>query len=167
MHCVTSTCLHPNPPQSHFCRLRSPPASASASSPAVAPLWTSNDLWDQVDRHQSGKKTVREMRACDLLPGFSSSLRSSPSTPGCCCSSSWVLALRHAIINNITKRLNLIDYAHHIFCITANNLEQIYLVWQWVSLNDDKSRRLHSHRGKYFQAWSGNIKNKNSFYGTK
>lgn len=43
----------------------------------------------------AGGKTHRPSRGSGnaASPGFSSSLRSSPSTPGCCCSSSWVLAL--------------------------------------------------------------------------
>lgn len=43
----------------------------------------------------TGGQTRRQSRGSGnaALPGFSSSLRSSPSTPGCCCSSSWVLAL--------------------------------------------------------------------------
>lgn len=47
---VTSACLHPDRPLSHFVRPQSPSASASTSSPAVAPLRTSDDLWYQADK---------------------------------------------------------------------------------------------------------------------
>lgn len=55
----------------------------------------------------TGGQTHRQSRGSGnaALPGFSSSLRSSPSTPGCCCSSSWVLALTAGLLLSKTPSI--------------------------------------------------------------
>lgn len=139
MRYVTSACLHPDPPQSHFCRPQSPSVSASTSSLVVALLWTLNDLWYQVDRIECWKKGeatelilsrepiisyLASPAACEVPPQHLAAAAPAPA--------SWLWD-EHSF-NTCKKEKGKADP----LCTskTLNNLEKMCFVWQLKSLID-------------------------------
>lgn len=158
MHHVTWVCLHPVPPQSRSCHPQSPSASASETSPAVAPLWTLNDLWYQVDFsfqwwQWNKPEEVRELKL-NLW-----SLTWLLQQPAKFALHTWLLQLQLLspgseilIINYMQKQANLSSYAHDIFPQDSHNLKQTHLVWQLMFKSSlvwykCMGNRLHSHTG--------------------
>lgn len=94
----------------------------------------------------TGGKTHRQRSGNAALPGFSSSLRSSPSTPGCCCSSSWVLALPGGVIvkntSHLLSILSCLLFFHHVltYKYTSSDSFLTYICFFRMRLNQSTIR---------------------------